>query len=167
MGEMSRLGWLIGWSSCIGADSLYFLYVVLGSNCKTFTSFQLLDVIYIAETLRVTMWFGFNCHSISTTGEVLCTGMNLFRFHERLGNCLTRFHRFPRRNLRLGVVKWVQHEEHSGFGLKHYPKQILDNNILLTCVCIRSPYTWSRWQLAPSLHTCVLRGTYVSCAYIT
>jgi hypothetical protein len=36
MREMSKLGWLIGWSSRdIWAHSLQFLYVVLGSICKT------------------------------------------------------------------------------------------------------------------------------------
>jgi hypothetical protein len=39
--EMSKLGWLIGWSSRdMWTDSLYFLYVVLDSICKTFSSFQ-------------------------------------------------------------------------------------------------------------------------------
>jgi hypothetical protein len=41
MGEISKLGWLICWSSRdMWADSLYFLYVVLGSICKTLASFQ-------------------------------------------------------------------------------------------------------------------------------
>jgi hypothetical protein len=41
MGEMSKLGWLIRWSTRdMWADSLYFLYVVFGSICKTFASFQ-------------------------------------------------------------------------------------------------------------------------------
>jgi hypothetical protein len=41
MGEMSKLGWLIGWSSKdMWADPFYFLYVVLGSICKTLASFQ-------------------------------------------------------------------------------------------------------------------------------
>jgi hypothetical protein len=45
MGEMSKLGWLIGWSSRdMWADSLYFLYVVLGPICKTFASFQCINV---------------------------------------------------------------------------------------------------------------------------
>jgi hypothetical protein len=41
MGEMSKLGWLIGQSiRDMWADSLYLLYVVFGSICKTFASFQ-------------------------------------------------------------------------------------------------------------------------------
>jgi hypothetical protein len=41
MGEMSKLGWLIGWPSReMWADSLYFLHVLFGSICKTFASFQ-------------------------------------------------------------------------------------------------------------------------------
>jgi hypothetical protein len=37
MGEMSKQGWLIGWSSRdIWADSLYFLYVAFGSICNGF-----------------------------------------------------------------------------------------------------------------------------------
>jgi hypothetical protein len=41
MGEMSKLGLLIGWSSRdMWADSLYSLYVVFGSTCKTFAYFQ-------------------------------------------------------------------------------------------------------------------------------
>jgi hypothetical protein len=41
MGEMPKLGWLIGWSSWdMGADSLYFLYAMLGSICKTLALFQ-------------------------------------------------------------------------------------------------------------------------------
>jgi hypothetical protein len=36
MGEISTLGWLIGCSSRdMWADSLYFLYIVLGSICRT------------------------------------------------------------------------------------------------------------------------------------
>jgi hypothetical protein len=38
---MSQLGWLIGWYvRDMWADLLYFLYVVFGSVCKTFASFQ-------------------------------------------------------------------------------------------------------------------------------
>jgi hypothetical protein len=41
MGEMSGLGWPIGWPTRgMWADSLYFLYVVFGSFCKSFASFQ-------------------------------------------------------------------------------------------------------------------------------
>jgi hypothetical protein len=41
MGDLSTLGWVIGWSiRDMLAESLYFLYVVLGSICKTFLSFQ-------------------------------------------------------------------------------------------------------------------------------
>jgi hypothetical protein len=41
MGEMSKLGSLIGWSvRDMWADSIYFLYVAFGSICKTFASFQ-------------------------------------------------------------------------------------------------------------------------------
>jgi hypothetical protein len=41
IGETSKLGSLVGWSSRhMWADSKYFLYVVLGSICNTFASFQ-------------------------------------------------------------------------------------------------------------------------------
>jgi hypothetical protein len=41
MGEMSKLGWLIGWSNRdMWAASFYFLYVVLDWICRTFASFQ-------------------------------------------------------------------------------------------------------------------------------
>jgi hypothetical protein len=41
MGEMSKLGSLIGWSSRdMWADYLYFLYKVFASICKTFAYFQ-------------------------------------------------------------------------------------------------------------------------------
>jgi hypothetical protein len=41
MGQMSKLGWLIGWSiRDMWADPLYFLQVVFGSICKTLTLFQ-------------------------------------------------------------------------------------------------------------------------------
>jgi hypothetical protein len=41
VGEMSKLGWLIRWSTRdMWEDSLYFLCVVLGSISKTFASFQ-------------------------------------------------------------------------------------------------------------------------------
>jgi hypothetical protein len=54
MGEMSKLGWLIGWSSRdMWADSLYFLYMVLGSLCKTFASFQHI-VVYLRHARTVT-----------------------------------------------------------------------------------------------------------------
>jgi hypothetical protein len=40
-GEVSKLGWPIGWfSRDMWADSLYFLHVVLGSVCETLPSFQ-------------------------------------------------------------------------------------------------------------------------------
>jgi uncharacterized membrane protein len=41
MGEMSKLGWLSGWSTRDKwAGSLYCLYVMFGSICKTFAFFQ-------------------------------------------------------------------------------------------------------------------------------
>jgi hypothetical protein len=47
MGEMSRLGWLLGWSSRdMWVDSLYFLYVVLGSICQTFASLQHTSILW-------------------------------------------------------------------------------------------------------------------------
>jgi hypothetical protein len=80
--------------------------------------------MYIAETCRVKVWFEYNCRSISTIREFLCIRMNRFRFYERLDIYFTKFYRFPRRSLRLGVVEWIRYEEHSGFGLKQYPRQI-------------------------------------------
>jgi hypothetical protein len=41
LGEMSKLDWMIGWSSRdMWSESLYFLYVLFGSICKTFASLQ-------------------------------------------------------------------------------------------------------------------------------
>jgi hypothetical protein len=55
-GEMSKLGWLIGWSiRDIWADSLYFLHMVFGSICKTFVSFQ-----HILRTSSYACWANFD-----------------------------------------------------------------------------------------------------------
>jgi hypothetical protein len=64
MGEMSELGWLIGWSSRdMWADSLYFLYVVLGSICKTFASFQ-----HILWSSSYACWANFDFLANSVSG---------------------------------------------------------------------------------------------------
>jgi hypothetical protein len=57
MGETSRLGWLIGRSSRdIWADSPYSLYVVLGSVCMTFASFQhILWLVVLSLSLSLSL----------------------------------------------------------------------------------------------------------------
>jgi hypothetical protein len=58
MGEKSKLGWLVRWSiQDMWADSLYFPYVVFGSVCKTFGSFQQHFVAFLY------MWANFDFSS--------------------------------------------------------------------------------------------------------
>jgi hypothetical protein len=58
MGEMSKLGWLIGWPTRdMWVDSLYLLYAVFGSICKTFASFQ-----HILWPSSYACWANFDGH---------------------------------------------------------------------------------------------------------
>jgi hypothetical protein len=55
-----KLGWLIGWSTGdMWADSLYFLYVLFGSICKTFSSFQ-----HILWPTTYARWANFDLSSV-------------------------------------------------------------------------------------------------------
>jgi hypothetical protein len=72
MGEMSKLGWLIGWSSRdMWVDSLYFLYVVFGSICKTFASLQ-----HILWSSLYACWANFYFSSKPCVGLYLCSLMH-------------------------------------------------------------------------------------------
>jgi hypothetical protein len=71
MGEMSKLGWMVGWSSRdMWADSLYFLYVVLGSICKTFASFQ-----HISWPSSYACWANFDFSNKHCVRLYLCSLM--------------------------------------------------------------------------------------------
>jgi hypothetical protein len=77
MGEMSKLGWLTGWCSRdMWADSLYFLYVVFGSICKTFASFQ-----HILWPYSYACWANFDFSSKPCVGlylhSLMCTSKSL------------------------------------------------------------------------------------------
>jgi hypothetical protein len=72
IGEMSKLGWLIGWSTRdMWADSFYFLYVVFGWICKTFSSFQLKHVGLIS-IFQVTYLLGSAVTAMVPYNKIFC-----------------------------------------------------------------------------------------------
>jgi hypothetical protein len=78
MGETSELGRLIGWDTRhMWADSLYFLYVVFSSICKTFASYQ--HILFGLLHIRLIFIFAsdissdFNC-------SPQCMLINIFLF---------------------------------------------------------------------------------------
>jgi hypothetical protein len=92
MREMSKLGWLIRWSSRdMWVDSLYFLYVVFGSICKTFASFQ--DILW---PFLYACWADFDFSSKPHVRLYLCSLMHTFievclfrqcNIHKHMGCC--------------------------------------------------------------------------------
>jgi hypothetical protein len=80
IGEMSKLGSLIGWSSRdMWEDSLYFLYVVLGSICKTFASFQ-----HILRHFSYACWANSDFSSRSCVSLYLCSLMCISIYIQQL-----------------------------------------------------------------------------------
>jgi hypothetical protein len=55
LGEMSRQGWLINYLLDVWANSSYFLYVVFGSICKAFASFQ--HILWPSLYAYFAIWF--------------------------------------------------------------------------------------------------------------
>jgi hypothetical protein len=75
MGEMSKLGCLIGWSiRDMWADSLYFLFVMFGSIYKTFASFQ--HILWPSSYAR---WANFEFSSRSCVRLYLCSLMRTYK----------------------------------------------------------------------------------------
>jgi hypothetical protein len=71
MGETSKLAWLIGWSArTMWAASLHFLYVLFGSVCRTFASFQ-----HILWSSSYACWTNFHFSSKPQVRLHLCSLM--------------------------------------------------------------------------------------------